>query len=117
MADVSKIIERIRANGANVAFEGGRLRVVNGDKLPAGALDFIKAHGRAIADWLDREAEVEERAAIVEYDGQTPREVAEAFAKLCVKHMTEDWSELDRSWAITTCANIIDGVPMSRAAA
>lgn len=116
MAEIAQLIERVRSFGANIVLDCNKLIIVNRDKLPVGATDYIRRNGRAIADWLDREAEVEERAAIVECDGQTPREVAEAFAKLCIKHMTEGWSELDRSWAITTCANIIDGVPMSRAA-
>lgn len=110
MADPAKIMERVRSFGANVVIDGGRLKIINGKKLPKDATAFIAANAAAIADWLDREAEVEERSAILEHDGKTPREVAEAFARLCIKHMTEGWSELDRSWAITRCAAIIDEV-------
>lgn len=110
MADVGKIIERIRANGSNVAFENGRLRIVNGDKLPPGALDFIKAHGRAIADWLDREGEFEERAAIIEFDGRAPRVMAERFARECIDIVRSSVSEFDRAWLLTRAGAFVDEV-------
>lgn len=116
MADVTKLIERIRVNGANVAFESGRLRIVNAAKLPEGALDFIKAHGRAIADFLDREAEFEERAAIIEFDGRAPREWAEQFARVLMQQRPAHVSDVDWSWFITRAGQIIDEAPERRAA-
>lgn len=108
MASPAEIVARVRAHGANVMIDGGKLIIVNRAKLPAGALDFIKAHGRAIADFLDHEAEFEERAAIVEYDAGAPREMAEAFAKACIDAAKGMWPEPDRAWFIDRCAAIID---------
>lgn len=108
MASVSELVARIRSHGANVILDAGKLRIVNGKKLPAGALDYIKQHGREIADWLCAEADFEERAAIVEYDGGAPREMAEQFAKVCAAKRPSGWSELDHSWFIGRCARIID---------
>src|SRR5690606_18050598 len=71
MADPAALMARIRAHGANVA-EGDKLKLVNANRLPAGALDYIKANGRDLAGWLEREAQeaqFEERAAIIEFDG------------------------------------------------
>lgn len=110
MADVEKLIGRIRANGANVAFEGGRLRIVNGDKLPHDAIDYIKAHGRQIADWLEREHDFEERAAMVEYGAGVPRDIAERFARECVDLARTSLSELDRSWLLNRAGLFVDEV-------
>jgi len=116
MAKVEDLIARIRSHGANVAFEGGRLRIVNGEKLPAGALEYIKANGRAIADFLDRECEFEERAAIIEFDGGAPREWAEKFATFCIQHRPDGVDDMDWSWFISQCGKIIDEAPERRAA-
>lgn len=111
MADVAKIIERIRAHGANVLLDGRKLQIVNRAKLPAGALDYIKAHSRDIADFLDREAEVEERAAIIQFDGGAPRAWAEQFADLLINQRPPGIDELEWSWFITRCGHIIDEAP------
>jgi len=121
MATVSDLIARIRKHGANVVLDAGKLRVVNSRKLPEGALDYIKAHGRAIVEFLDEEAAVEERAAIIEFDGGAPRKWAEQFAALLIKDRPAGVSDLDWSWFITRAGQIIDaGVdafqPTARAA-
>lgn len=116
MADVTRIIERIRANGANVTIDGGRLRIVNGDKLPAGALEFIKAHSKEIADWLDREAEFEERAAIIQYDGGLTRAVAEYLTRLLMASPPDSADPADWSWFVAEAAKKIDAAPLRRAA-
>jgi hypothetical protein len=116
MADPAKIMARVRALGANVVIDGGGLKIINGKKLPADALAFIKQHAGAIADWLDREGEFEERAAIIEFDGHTPREWAEQFAKLLISMRPQGVSDLDWSWFINRAGNIIDEAPMARAA-
>ena len=110
MAEASQIMDRIRSHGANILLDAGRLKLINKDKLPEGAMDFIRANAKAIADFLDQEGELEERAAIVEHEAKAPREVAESFARLCIGEMTKDWSEIDRSWAIGLCAKIIDQI-------
>jgi hypothetical protein len=69
MASPAKIVERIRAHGANVYLDGNKLRIVNRAKLPDAAMAHIRRHARAIADWLDDKAGYEERATIIEHDG------------------------------------------------
>ena len=117
MPDVAKILGRIRSHGANVLLDGRKLQIVNRAKLPAGALDYIKAHGREIADFLDREAEVEERAAVIEFDGGVPRKWAEQFADLLINQKPAGVDELDWSWFITRCGQILDEAPPVRRAA
>ena len=108
MPSPSEIMARIRSRGADIMVDAGKLKIVNGKKLPAGALDYIKAHGREIAGWLAQEGEFEERAAIIEFDGGAPREMAEQFAKVCIEASKGRWPEPDRAWFIGRCAAIID---------
>lgn len=116
MLSAAKIIERIRANGANVMCDRGKLVVVNRTKLPAEALDFIREHAREIATFLDREAETEERAAIIEYDGGLTRAVAEYLTKLLMSSPPEGSSPSDWSWFVGEAAKAIDGANLRRAA-
>lgn len=108
MADASKIIERIRANGANVEIEAGKLRIINRAKLPAGAFEFIRDNAKAIGDFLEKEFEIEERAAIIEFSGGAPRTMAEQFARICCAEKPSNWSAEDHAWFISRCAKIID---------
>lgn len=117
MADVSKIIERVRSLGANIMIDGGKLIIVNREKLPAGAMEFIRQHGKEIANFLDQEGEFEERAAIIEFDGRTPREWAEQFAAILISKRPKGISDLDWSWFINRAGKIIDEGPEARAAA
>jgi len=116
VANPAKIMERIRAHGANVVIDGGRLEIVNKAKLPPGAADFVRQNAKSIAAFLDREAEFEERAAVIEFDGGAPREWAEQFAQFCIDHRPEGVNDLDWSWFITRCGQIIDEAPERRAA-
>ncbi len=116
MAKVEDLIARIRACGANVMIDDGKLKLVNARKLPPEAMEFIKRNGKAIAEFLDREAEFEERAAIIEFDGGAPRAWAEKFAEFCVRNRPEGVDEMDWSWFITRCGKIIDEAPERRAA-
>lgn len=116
MADVSDLMARVRAHGANLMLDGGRLKLINGKKLPAGALDYIKQNGKLIADWLDREAQFEERAAIIEFDGGAPREWAEQFAQYLFKTRPEGVNELDWTLFLDTCGRMLDEAPVRRAA-
>lgn len=110
MADPAKIIARVRELGANLMIDCGKLKVINKRKLPADAIEYIGKNVTEIVSWLEREGDFEERVAMIQDDGKVPRAVAEQFAKLCIGEMTKDWSELDRSWAISRCAKIIDEV-------
>jgi len=112
----AKIIERIRANGANVMCDGGKLVIVNRTKLPDGAIDFIRAQARDIALFLEREAETEERAAIIEYDGGLTRAVAEYLTKLLMSSPPHGSNPSDWSWFVGEAAKAIDNANLRRAA-
>lgn len=108
MADPRQIVDRIRSHGANIVLNGSRLEIVNPARLPEGASAFIRQNAKEIAAFLDQESQFEERAAIMEYDGGSPREMAEAFAKICIESTKGRWPEPDRAWLIGRCAAIID---------
>jgi hypothetical protein len=112
MPDIAgSIITRVRAVGANVEIDGGKLHIVNGKRVPDELRAELRRNGRAVADWLDREGEKAERAAIIEFDGHTPREWAEQFARFCIAHRPRGVADLDWSWFITRCGQIIDEAP------
>lgn len=116
MLSAAKIIERIRANGANVMCDRGKLVVINRSKLPDEALGFIRDHAKEIAALLDREAEFEERAAIIEYDGGLTRAVAEYLTKLLLAAAPDGANSADWSWFVGEAAKAIDGANLRRAA-
>lgn len=106
------IIARIRQHGANVVVRDGELAVVNARKLPAGAAGFIAENRNALLEHLTgEEVEVDERAAIIEFDGKAPREWAEQFADLLIRRRPPDISDLNWGWFITRCGQIVDEAP------
>lgn len=115
MPNPDKIVGRIRANGANVIVDGGKLQIVNGSKLPDGARGFIKANARAIADFLEREHEVEERAAIMEHEGGIPRARAEDFARFLHSSRPGDVDVADWNWFVAKAAEAVE-IEYARAA-
>ncbi|WP_158876976.1 hypothetical protein [Antarcticirhabdus aurantiaca] len=117
MASVADLVARVRERGANVVLENGNLRIVNSRKLPAGGADFIAKHHEAIVRFLeDENAEFDERAGIIQFDGKAPREWAEQFADILIRHRLRGVSDLDWSWFITRCGQIIDEAPQAGAA-
>ncbi|TGT36199.1 hypothetical protein [Mesorhizobium sp. M8A.F.Ca.ET.165.01.1.1] len=110
MAD---LVDRVRSFGANIVLDGSALRIVNGQKLPAQARGFIAKNSKAIAEYLrsDENVEFEERAAIIEFDGNIPREWAEQFARFLSRAKPAGVSEIDWSWFLTTCGRMIDEAP------
>ncbi|RWK79657.1 MAG: hypothetical protein EOR51_12170 [Mesorhizobium sp.] len=108
MADVGELVSRIRAIGANVVIDGGKLHLVNAKKLPDGALEFIKRHGKQIAEFLEKEGDFEERSAIIEYGGGIPRSDADALARLLLAKPPNDVSPADWTWFVGKAAEIID---------
>jgi hypothetical protein len=108
MADTAKLVERIRASGANIILDAGKLRVVNSKKLPLGALDFIKKYGKELADFLEKEGDFEERSAIIEHDGGVPRVSADDLARLLLASPPKDVNLADWTWFVSKAAEIID---------
>lgn len=108
MADVAKIIERIRAAGANVELDAGKLRIVNSKKLPEGALAFIKQHGKDIAAFVEREGDFNERAAIAEFEGGLQRRHAEEFAAILLASPPAGCNPADWTWFVSKAAEIAD---------
>jgi len=117
LTSVADLVDRVRSFGANIVLDGNSLRIVNRQKLPASAVAFITKHGKAVAEYLlsDENIEFEERAAIVEFDGCTPREWAEQFARYLTKTKPATVSEIDWSWFLTTCGRMIDEAPRAAA--
>lgn len=116
MASVAELVARVRSHGANITLDAGKLRIVNGKKLPDGALDFIKKHSAEVAAFLDNEGEFDERAAIIEFDGGLTRPAAEYLTKLLMSHPPSGASGADWSWFVGQAAKVMDDVPMRRAA-
>ncbi|HEU4682954.1 MAG TPA: hypothetical protein VFS39_00445 [Nitrospira sp.] len=116
MPSPSAIIDRIRSLGANVTIDSGRLVIVNRQKLPAEALAYIRAHAKEIASWLEREAEFEERAAIIEYDGGLTRAVSEYLTRLLMASPPAGADPADWSWFVSEAARAVDGAGLRRAA-
>lgn len=110
MTDVADLLDRVRSFGANIVLDGNTLRIVNRQKLPPAAVGYIAKHGKAVAEYLrsDENIEFEERAAIIEFDGCVPREWAEQFARYLTKTRPAGISDLDWSWFLTNCGRMID---------
>lgn len=108
MADVAKLIDRIRAAGANVEMDAGKLRLVNSKKLPDGALAFIRNHGKEIAAYLESAGNIEERGAIIEIDGGASRNNADDLATILLASPPEDCNSADWTWFVSKAAAIID---------
>ncbi|MBZ9919111.1 hypothetical protein LB517_10740 [Mesorhizobium sp. BR1-1-12] len=111
MADAGEIVARLRAAGANVVLDGGKLQLVNAKKLPAGSLDFIKRHGKQIAALLEKEGDFDERSAIIEHDGGLTRAAADDFARLLLASTPKDVKPADWTWFVGKASEIIDRRP------
>lgn len=116
MADARSIVDRIRSLGANIISDRGKLIIVNREKLPQQAIEFVRRHGMEIAAFLDREAEFDERAAIIEYDGGLTRPIAEYLTRLLMSSAPEGAEQADWSWFVGRAAQIIDHAPLRRTA-
>lgn len=108
MADPAKIMARIRANGANVVIDAGRLQIINARKLPEGAAAFIRENAKAIAGYLSDEADFEERAAIIEFDGGLTRAVAEGMARIQLANPPAGANAADWTWYVDQASRIMD---------
>lgn len=117
MTEAERILARVRSLGGNLVVTAAGLRIVNRAKLPADALPLIKGHARELAALVAAETEdqIEERAAIIQYDGLAPRAWAEQFARLLYAARPDGVSDLDWSWFITTCGRMIDEAPRAAA--
>jgi len=118
MADLAaSILRRIRSHGANVDLDGGRLIVINRENLPAGAIDFIRQHGREIAALLEREGDLAERAAIIEFEGGHSRHDADRLAKLLFANCPHGTPAADWTWFVNKALEIMDAAAPSERAA
>lgn len=104
MADVAKIIERIRANGANVIVDDGKLSVVNGTKLPGGALDYIKKHSKEIAEFIGQE---NRRPVGIPHDAGLTQAGIDHLTRLLFSSTPEDTDPADWTWFVSKAAKIM----------
>lgn len=119
MSTVVDLLTRVRLRGANITLGPDGLRIINRDKLSAEAVAFIRKHRAAIVEHLrqeDAEAEFEERAGILEFDGGMCRADAEAYARLLLAQPPSDVSPADWSWFVGLAAPIMAGGQSRRAA-
>lgn len=107
MADVWRIIDRIRANGANVAIADGRLQIVNGDNLPGGALEFIGQHKAEIVAALEAEAAEPQPANSYTFGQWLTRDRAEELSRLLMANNPDD---PDWTWFVSEAMKVMDGV-------
>lgn len=52
MSSTAELIERIRAKGANIVLGEDGLRIINRDRLPDEAIDYIRKHRDALVEHL-----------------------------------------------------------------
>jgi hypothetical protein len=118
MTEAERVLDRIRTLGANLSVSDEGLQVINKGKLPAAAFPQIRLHRKELAKLLELETAflIEERAAIIEFSGKAPREWAEQFARILYQRRPAGVSDLDWSWFITKCGQIIDEAPRRDAA-
>lgn len=88
--------------------DGRKLEIVNPTKLPEGAAAYVRQHGKDIAAFLDREAEFEERAAILEYDGHLRRADAEYLTKLLMSNPPQGINPADWTYLVSEGAKIAE---------
>lgn len=108
MVDVARLIARVRSFGANVTLDGNKLIIVNRDKLPPGAAQFIRENGRDVAAWLSDEADFRERSAIMEIDGGLTRQGADYIAKMLTSKPPAGADQADWSWYCDQAARLAD---------
>lgn len=108
MADAAKILARVRELGANVTIDGGKLVIINREKLPTAAMDVIRTHGKDIAAFLSNEAEFEEHAAIMEFDGGLTRSGAEYITRILMRTPPAGTERIDWQWFVNEAAKVVE---------
>ncbi len=113
MASPEDILARVRAAGANIVLDGEKLTLVAAPRIGEAGVALVKQNRAALVALLrqERDEAVEERAAIIEFDGRAPREWAEQFARILFLRRPAGVTDMDWSWFITTCGRIIDEAP------
>lgn len=109
MPDPAKIIERVRSNGANVMLDGGKLKLVNAKKLSPELIAFVTKHAVDIAASLDKEAEFDERAAIMEHEGGLTRQAAEYMSRMLISSPPAGANAADWTWWCDQASRIVEG--------
>lgn len=108
MASAAQMVARIRANGSNVELNGDKLRVVNKEKLPAGAMDYIRNHSMKIAEFIATEADEKERLAIMQEEaGLSPRQ-AEFLIRMQMVERHPAFSPEDWQLMLDHCAQNLE---------
>ena len=110
MPSAAEVVERVRSLGANITVDGDKLSIQNRNKLPPEAIAYVRKHAETIADFICAEAEIDQRAAIMEHDGEVPRDIADFCARAMIPGIPAGISEADRSFYITAIGRIVDEV-------
>jgi|APCry1669192522_1035417.scaffolds.fasta_scaffold00745_15 hypothetical protein len=109
MVEISaaRIIQRIRANGANVTVGPDGLHIFNKQNLPAGALEFIGQHKSEIVAALEAERAEPAPANSYTFGSWLTRDRAEELSRLL---MANDPGDPDWTWFVSEAMKIMDGV-------
>lgn len=116
MSDPASIVSRIRAAGSHIEIDGGKLRIINGRRVPDELRAELRQHGKAVANWLVSEGSFEGRSAIMEHDGQMARHDADRMARLLFANCPAGTNPADWTWFVNKALEIMDAAPMERAA-
>lgn len=109
MAEINaaRIIQRIRANGANVTVGPDGLHILNKQNLPGGALEFIGQHKSEIVAALEAEAGASQPASSYTFGTWLTRDRAEELSRLL---MANDPGDPDWMWFVSEAMKVMDGV-------
>lgn len=109
MAEINaaRIIQRIRANGANVSAGPDGLHILNKQNLPDGALDFIGKHKAEIAAALVAENAEPTSSNSYTFGSWLTCDRAEELSRLL---MAKDPGDPDWTWFVSEAMKVMDGV-------
>ena len=109
MAEISaaRIIQRIRANGANVTAGPDGLHILNKQNLPNGALEFIGQHKAEIVAALKAETVETQPTKSYSFGEWLTRDRADELSRLL---MAKDPGDPDWTWFVSEATKVMDGV-------
>lgn len=108
MTDVHAIIARVRAKGADILLERGKMTVINGAKLGNEGMAFLRQHQDAIEQYLRERESVAAVAAKVSED-DTPPLTWEQTARILYAECPEGRDKLDWSYFVTEMGKVMRG--------
>lgn len=103
MTDVPAILARVRAKGADILLERGKMTVTNGGKLGNEGMAFLRQHQNAI------EQHLRESAATKASEDDTPPLTWGQTARILYAECPEGRDKLDWSYFVTEMGKVMRG--------